>query len=116
MIGTPHWPISTSVFNSTQLFLKHIIELNPKYAEAYSNRGVAKIGKGDLDGALADYNRAIKVNPKFVESYINRGIVKDKVGNTNGSNVDFEKAIELNPRARKMIEALGYSVGGTSSK
>jgi len=69
-----------------------------------------------LDGALADYNRAIQLTPKFVQAYINRAIVKNKVGDTNGSNADFEKAIALNPRARKMIEAQGYSIGGTSSK
>jgi len=37
------------------------IELNPQYGLAYRNRGNAKRKKGDLDGAIADFNRAIKL-------------------------------------------------------
>jgi tetratricopeptide (TPR) repeat protein len=33
-------------------------------ARDYCNRGVARQKKGDLDGALADYNRAIELNPQ----------------------------------------------------
>ena len=31
------------------------IRLNPRYAIAYNNRGVARKAQGDLKGALADY-------------------------------------------------------------
>jgi tetratricopeptide (TPR) repeat protein len=42
-------------------------ELNPKNASAYNNRGNVKFRKGDLNGAMADYNQAIRLNPE-VES------------------------------------------------
>jgi tetratricopeptide (TPR) repeat protein len=37
------------------------IELNPQYGLPYRNRGNAKRKKGDLDGAIADFNRAIEL-------------------------------------------------------
>ena len=41
------------------------IEFNPKYAEAYFNRGNSKAALGDLQGALQDFNKAIENNPSF---------------------------------------------------
>jgi tetratricopeptide (TPR) repeat protein len=37
------------------------IQLNPQYGLAYRNRGNVKRTKGDFDGAIADFNRAIKL-------------------------------------------------------
>jgi tetratricopeptide (TPR) repeat protein len=44
------------------------IQLNPNNARAYRNRGNAKRNKGDLDGAIADFNRAIELNAKHAPS------------------------------------------------
>ncbi len=43
------------------------IKLNPKYATAYRNRGMAKRKKGDLNGAIADFDRAIKFGSQIVD-------------------------------------------------
>ena len=41
------------------------IRLDPKYANAYNNRGVSlQADKGDYDRAIADYNEAIRLDPK----------------------------------------------------
>jgi hypothetical protein len=37
-------------------------EANAQYAVTYIERGVAKQKKGDLDGAMADYNQAMGYN------------------------------------------------------
>src|SRR5262245_24875059 len=39
------------------------ITLDPKFAEAYFNRGKAKRAGGDLDGAIEDYELAAEINP-----------------------------------------------------
>jgi tetratricopeptide (TPR) repeat protein len=64
----------------------------------YYNRGNAKKAKGDLDGAIADYNRAIELNPKDEDAYNNRGNAKDDKGDHDGAIVDFNRAIELKPK------------------
>ncbi len=35
-------------------------------------------GKGDLERAIADFNKAIELNPKDVDAYYNRGIAHSK--------------------------------------
>lgn len=76
------------------------IELNPKDADAYSNRGVLKqTNLHDIDGALADYNQAIKLNPKHAYAYHNRGLLKGHYLNDKiGALADYNQAIELNPQ------------------
>jgi tetratricopeptide (TPR) repeat protein len=45
-----------------------VIELNPKNAHAYTNRGNAYGSKGDNDRAIADYHRALQLDPSIEES------------------------------------------------
>ena len=40
---------------------------------ADNNRGVAKLNKGDYDGAIDDYSRAIEPEPDEASAYSNRG-------------------------------------------
>src|SRR5215204_1440714 len=41
------------------------IELNPQFAEAYYNRGIAYSDKKEYDAAIQDYTKAIELNPRF---------------------------------------------------
>lgn len=50
---------------------QHALEADPDYAEAYSNRGVVKAALGDLDGAIADYNRAVALKPDLGAAFYN---------------------------------------------
>ena len=74
------------------------IEINPKYAPVFNNRGFAHIGKGEYDQAISDFNRAIEINPKFAMAYNNRGYAYGVKGDYDQAISDSNKAIELNPK------------------
>ena len=75
------------------------IELDPKDAVAFNNRGEAKIVKGDgVDGAIADYSKAIELDPKYPNAYYSRGKVKMAKRDWDGAIADFTKVIELVPK------------------
>jgi tetratricopeptide (TPR) repeat protein len=66
------------------------------------NRGIEKGKSGDLDGAIADFNRAIELNPKDDAPYYNRAQAKGLKKDTAGAIADYTRAIELgstNPAA-----------------
>jgi tetratricopeptide (TPR) repeat protein len=66
------------------------------------NRGIEKGKKGDLDGAIADFDRAIKLNPKDDAPYYNRAQAKRLKKDAAGAIADYTRAIELgstNPAA-----------------
>jgi len=54
-------------------------------ATEYETRGIEKAQKGDLDGALGDFDRAIKLAPKSAPAYYNRGIVRKAKGDLDGA-------------------------------
>ena len=72
------------------------IELDPEYAAAYSNRGIAKSDLKDYYGAIADYTKAIEINPDYADAYSNRGVAKADLKDYYGAIADYSKAIELN--------------------
>ena len=66
------------------------------------NRGIEKGKKGDLDGAIADFDRAITLNPKDDAPYYNRAQARRLKKDAAGAIADYTKAIELgstNPAA-----------------
>src|SRR5947209_14999987 len=72
-------------------------EREPRTTEEFNDRGIARKAKGDLDGAIADYDRAISLNPTYALAYYNRGIARGDKGDLNGAIADYTKAVELNP-------------------
>ena len=70
-------------------------EPNVQNARTYRDRGLAKQKKGDLDGAMADFNQAIQLNPQYGLAYRNRGNAKRKKGDLDGAIADFNQAIKL---------------------
>jgi tetratricopeptide (TPR) repeat protein len=66
------------------------------------NRGIEKGKQGDLEGAIADFTRAIELNLKEDAPYYNRAQAKWQKKDTAGAIADYTRAIELgsiNPAA-----------------
>jgi len=74
------------------------IELNPRLAMAYNNRGNAYSNLGNDQQAIRDYNKAIELNPQLAMAYNNRGNAYFKLDNYQQAIKDFNKAIELDPQ------------------
>ncbi len=92
-------------------------------ADDYNSRGLAKEAKGDHDGAIADYNRAIELaaklaifcvdgtiadynraielDPKQPRAYMNRGFAKQAKDDVDGAIADYNRALELAAKLAK---------------
>jgi tetratricopeptide (TPR) repeat protein len=82
--------------------------LNPKNAVALNVRGLAKGGKNDFTGAVADFSEAIKIDPQFFKAYLNRirANVELRVPLAVIS-ADYAKASELDPKSAVLYQAVG---------
>jgi tetratricopeptide (TPR) repeat protein len=67
-------------------------------AVAYVQKGKALLSKGDVEGAIANYNKAIELNPKLAIAYLQRGYARREQGSLEKAIEDYEKAAELDPR------------------
>ena len=66
--------------------------------DAYFNRGIAKRAKGDLDGALKDYDLALAIDPNYAFGYNLRSSARRAKDDLDGALADYNRAIELDPQ------------------
>src|SRR6185436_18879012 len=70
----------------------------PTTSADYLKRGDAKYYEGDLNAAVADYDKAIELDPTNAGAYFRRGVVHDRKDETEAAIADYTRAIELKPR------------------
>lgn len=71
-----------------------LIELEPRLAIAYYNKGNTLLMMQDYAGAMVEYNNALRLEPTMGEAYYNRGYLYLKMGNKDAAIADLSKAGE----------------------
>ena len=88
----------TRVWKDSLTLWNHVLSIEPDNFFAYDNRGEARYASGDVNGALADFDRAIQLDPSYANAYDNRGTARLEKGDTSGALADYTLAIRLDPR------------------
>ncbi|GBG77225.1 hypothetical protein CBR_g23552 [Chara braunii] len=65
------------------------IELDPKNADFYHNRGFSYRKLGKFEEAISDYTMAIKLNPQHCRAYYNRAFSYDRMKNYEAAIADY---------------------------
>ncbi|GEM_PF-5402042 len=68
---------------------------SPELAGAYNERGLSYTAKGNLNRAIADFNKAIEIAPDYGDAYNNRAVVYYMKGDFNKSWADVHQAESL---------------------
>ena len=92
-------PLSNQHLVSFNPAAAELIQLNPKDASAYYNRGIIYENLSKYQSALNDYVKAIELDPNYVSAYNTRGNVYSKLGLNRKALEDFNKAIQLDPNS-----------------
>jgi tetratricopeptide (TPR) repeat protein len=72
-----------------------------------SHIGVLKGYRGDLDGAIAQFDYVIRLHPNDPIAYYNRALVESVKRDFGKAVADFEHAIQLNPQFARAYNDLG---------
>ncbi len=84
------------------------IRLDPDYARAYLNRGMAYERIGNLQQAIEDFSKAIHLEPGEGKHYYVRGVAHRRIGMAKEALQDLRKAADLGYRsARETLKSIG---------
>jgi Tfp pilus assembly protein PilF len=81
--------------------------LNPAYAEAYANLGVALRAQGRVEAAVACYRRSIAINGEIADVFSNLGNALRELGRYETAIEAHENAVRLAPRSAHAVYNLG---------
>jgi tetratricopeptide (TPR) repeat protein len=73
------------------------LQINPRDASAYYNKGNALSDLGRNEKAIDCYDRALEINPQHGGAYNNKGTVLSKLGRYEEALECFDKSIEIDP-------------------
>ncbi|PIT71874.1 hypothetical protein B9Z41_16530, partial [Limnohabitans sp. JirII-31] len=71
------------------------IRLNPRHANAYTNRAIALQRLGRLDEALKSFEAAIHIKPGHAEAHFNRGNALTELKQLEAAVASYDQAINL---------------------
>jgi len=71
------------------------ISLNPYFSRPYFNIATIQSNKGDINGAIEDYNKVLDHAPRDQAALCLRGLARFKLKQNNGACDDWNKAADL---------------------
>lgn len=83
------------------------ISMDPRYAEAYCNRGAAQTNINLLEESLDSCNRALELEPIYPVALLNRGNALWQMGDASGAIDSYDRAIEIVPNYAEVLNARG---------
>jgi tetratricopeptide (TPR) repeat protein len=81
----------------------------PTTAAGFKAAAQAKSDKGDYDGAIADYTKAIAMGATDPATYYGRGRARESNNDFDGAIADYNKVIELDPNNGEAYNDRGFA-------
>jgi tetratricopeptide (TPR) repeat protein len=86
------------------------IARNPGSVLARNNLGIALVGKGNTEGAIAQYRKALEINPDDHEVLSNLGSALFKKGDLDQAIAQERRSLEINPHNAEARHNLGLAL------
>jgi len=97
----------TSMWKKEVSEYKEALRINPNFAEAHFNLGVAYQEKGNHKEAIAEYQKTLQIYPNYLEAHNNLGILYFRKGMLDQALVEYQKTIEIKPDYAKGYYNIG---------
>ncbi|MBI2931140.1 MAG: tetratricopeptide repeat protein [Planctomycetes bacterium] len=74
-----------------------VVRINPRCAQAYSNRAIQYAARRQFEDALADFERALRIDPRDIVARLNRGDLYRQRGRTDAAIAEYSAVIGFFP-------------------
>ena len=102
---TPHWRDSETLWT-------HTLACTSQNPVANYNFGVTLAGRGRVDEAIIQYQKALETHPDYADAHNNLGVVMTSRGQTDEAIVHFVKVLKIKPDNEKANYNLGLILAG----
>lgn len=89
--------IITGKHHEALMHYRQAINIQPKFADAYSNMGNTLREMQDISGALVCFRKAIEINPSFADAHCNLASIYKDMGNITDAIDSYKTALKLKP-------------------
>jgi len=96
--------------DSEKLWL-HVLSTTPDNYVACNNLGLVLDQKGQVEAAIAQYDRALQIQPAYAETHNNLGNALCRTGRIQEAIAHYQKALELVPGLPQVHNNLGTAFG-----
>jgi tetratricopeptide (TPR) repeat protein len=100
----------TSYWRNSESLWTHTLACTSDNCVVHGNLGNALLKKGNVDEAIAHFQRALQIDPDSVEAHNNLGNALLKEGNVDEAIVQYQKALQINPDYAKAHYNLGCAL------
>jgi tetratricopeptide (TPR) repeat protein len=90
----------------------HTLACDGRNLAAHNNLGILLAQRGQLDEAIAHYQRALRINPHYVDAHMNLGVVLAKRGRLDEAIAQCQRAVEIAPDDAQGHNNLGLILAG----
>ena len=97
---------SLKQYSRAESTLKQALDLSPNAAE-WVELGAVRLPKGDIQGAIAAFEKAIELDPEMPDAYNTAGAIWFEIGDTARAETELRHAIRLQPNSAPAHDNLG---------
>ena len=105
-LGTLSWR-QALVYRSLETLWTDTLQKNPNCWIAHNNLGTALFQKGNVDEAIAHYQRALQIKPDYAEACYNLGNALLRMGSVDEAITHYQKALQIKPDYAEAHNNLG---------
>ena len=81
--------------DEAETVFQELLEQNPEDADIPNNLGIIYEGRGEMEGALAYYNKALEIDSTHIIALTNKANLYQKAGRWDESVIQLEKCLRL---------------------
>ena len=102
----------TSYWRDSETLWTRTLVCTSRNSLAHYNLGVALAGRGQVDEAIAHYQKAIKIDPGFAEAHNNFGMLLGHRGRFDEAITHLQRALQIKPDLAEAQDNLGLALAG----
>ena len=101
-----------SCWRDSETLWTHVLICTTRNDTAHNNLGVTLARSGQIDSAIAHYQKALEIKPDYAEAQNNLGNALTGRGRVGEAITHFQKALEIKPDFAQAQNSLGNALAG----